>query len=370
MTPGTDRTRKRRPIFRREERREFRYRLSIVCAELVSWLFWLWPPPLRRWVADRGGDLFFRFSHTYRDNVLNNLSHVLAAMDSSAALEPIARSIFRTSAHNFLDLITMPRIRRAAMVRSISLIDGTWDYLDGALADGKGVILVTAHLGCFDYIGNTLSAKGYKLTAVTGRTTSRFIFDGVSHLRASKGINLVEPTPSGVRRVIQALRRGECVVFLTDRDFFQNGRPVSFFGEETTLPPGPVRIARESGAAIVPIFTRRAGIRHQMTLKPAFTITKTGHMEADLDRGLEQITTIVEGAISAYPDQWAMFQRVWPERPIPPVRVFPVGSPLESELLEKVASAVPERLASAAESLGSKVAAPRPRDHKDQPPPS
>lgn len=363
-------TRKRKPVFRREERREVRYRLSVFCAELLSWLFWLWPPPLRRWVADRGGDLFFRFSHTYRANVLNNLSHVLARLEGDPRPEPIARSIFRTSAQNFLDLITMPRIRRASMVRSIALIEGDWAFLDDTLAEGKGVILVTAHLGCFDYIGNTLSAKGYKLTGVTGRTTSRFIFDGVSHLRASKGITLFEPTPSGVRRVIQALRRGECVVFLTDRDFFQNGRPVTFFGEETTLPPGPVRIARDTGAPIVPLFTRRAGKKHQMILKPAFSVVKTGHVDTDIDRGLDQLRSVLEDAISTNPEQWAMFQRVWPEQPIPPVRVFPVGSPLESELLEKVASAVPERLAAAAESLGSKVAAPRPKDHTEQPPQS
>lgn len=370
MSPVAQRTRNRRPVFRRENRREFRYRLSVLCAEVISWLFWLWPPPLRRWFADRCGDLFFRFSHAYRANVVSNLVHALAVTNADDVPEATVRSIFRTSAQNFLDLITMPRIRRASMVRSITLVEGDWGYLDDALAQGKGVVLITGHLGCFDYIGNSLHAKGYKLTAVTGRTTSRFIFDGVTHLRGSKGITLVEPTPSGVRRVIQALRRGECVVFLTDRDFFQNGRPVVFFGEETTLPPGPVRIARDSGAPIVPIFTRRAGKRHQMILKPWFLVDKTASIDADVDRGLDQVKTVLEDAISANPAQWAMFQRVWPAQPIPPVRVFPVGSPLESELLEKVASAVPERLASAAESLGSKVVAPRPRDHTDPPPQS
>lgn len=370
VSPAPQGTRKRTPAFRREKRREFRYRLSIFCAEAISWFFWLWPPPFRRWFADRCGDLFFRVSHAYRENVLNNLAHVFGAGSNHQVPDAIVRSIFRTSAQNFLDLITMPRIRRASMVRSITLVDGDWSYLDDALALGKGVVLVTAHLGCFDYIGNSLHAKGYKLTAVTGRTTSRFIFDGVTHLRASKGIALVEPTPSGVRRVIQALRRGEIVVFLTDRDFFQNGRPVIFFGEETTLPPGAVRIARETGAPIVPLFTRRAGKKHQMILMPPLVVEKTGTVDADIDRGLDQVKSVLEQAISANAEQWAMFQRVWPEEPIPPVRVFPVGSPLESELLEKVASVVPERLASAAESLGSKVVPPRPRDHTDPPPPS
>ena len=90
------------------------------------------------------------------------------------------------------------------------------------------------------------------MTVITGRTTSRFVFDAVTHLRQSHLVTMVEPTPAGVRRVIRALRRGEIAGFVTDYDFFQNGVPVTFFGRETTLPPGPIRIARDTGALVVP----------------------------------------------------------------------------------------------------------------------
>lgn len=371
VTGVPDRQPTRRPLFKREERREFRYRLSIFCAELLSWLCWLYPPPLRRWFANRCGDLFFRVSHTYRANVLDNIDHVLPRVETGQTPEEIAHSIFHTSAQNFMDLMVMPRVRRKRMASSMTLVEGSWEELDGLLAAGNGVILLTGHLGCFDYIGSSLTAKGYKLIAVTGRTTSRFIFDGVTHLRTAGGIELVEPTASGVRRVIQCLRRGYCAVFVVDRDFFQNGRPVVFFGEPTTLPPGPVRIARDTGAPIVPMFTRRTAKAHELALRPPITIEKTASLDADVDRGLQRVTRELEDAISDNLHQWAMFQRVWPELPVEPVRVFPVGSPLESELLERVAAAVPERLAAAVESRGSKIVPPRPREQKEQkdPPP-
>lgn len=331
------------PLFRREQRQEFRYILSVACAELLSWFFWLIPHRLRDVLADRLGDLFRRSTNTYRDNVEANLLQAAGTELHPDVLAQLTKSIFRVSARNFMDLITMPRHSRRWFLRSVHVSGGDWKTIDDAVASRKGVIFLTGHVGCFDFIGQAFWARGYKLTVVTGRTTSRFIFDGVTHLRGAKGATMVEPTPSGVRQVIKALRRGECAVILSDRDFFQSGREITFFGKTTTLPPGIVRIARDTGATIVPIFTRRQAHGHELEIMPTFTVEKSQDVKADIDRGLLKVVEVLEHGIRASLDQWAMFQRVWPDLPIEPVRVFPVGSPLESELLERVAAALPER---------------------------
>ncbi len=331
-----------RPQFRKEERREFRYQLSVGMAIAFSWLFWLIPPPVRGWIADRFGDLFYRVSSTYPRNVRDNVRIVQAYTGSEADPEPLVRSIFRTSARNFMDLIIIPRHRRSTFVTSVGLSVGSWETFDNAIAAGKGGLLVTGHLGCFDYIGQTLTARGYKLTVVTGRTTSRFIFDGVTWLRGSRGMAMVEPTPSGVRSVMRAVRRNEFAVFLADRDFFQNGHDVTFMGQETTLPPGPVRIARETGAPVIPVMARRVRHGHEFAIGDPFFVERTADMKADMAAGMARLVTALERWITTSLDQWVMFQRVWPEHKHVPVRVFPVGSPLESELLERMATVLPE----------------------------
>lgn len=331
-------------IFQREERHEFRYLLAVFLAELFSWLLWLIPAPLRYAIADRVGDTFRVTTHTYRDNVEANVSQVLGSDLDDPAVADAARSIFRTSSRNFVDLMTMGRLSRKKLLDSLVITsEGGWAPLDRALEAGKGVILVAGHLGAFDSVGQIFGARGYKLTIVTGRTTSRFIFDGVTHLRGSRGAALVEPTPSGVRQAIRSLRNKEIAVFVCDRDFFQNGRTVEFFGRTTTLPPGPVRIARDTGAIVLPVMTWRTRRGHEMQLLPQFTIEKTNDMEADMRKGMRHLVDVLEEGIRPRVRQWVMFQRVWPERPAPAIRVFPVGSPLESELLEKVAQVLPER---------------------------
>ncbi len=196
-------------------------------------------------------------------------------------------------------------------------------------------------MGPFDLIGHAIAARGTPMTAITGRTTSRFLFDAVTHLRRCHNVSLVEPTPAGVRRVIRALRNGEIAGFVADYDFFQNGLPIIFFGRQTTFPPGPIRIARDTGALVVPAFSRRGPSGHGISLGEPFEVPKTKDIDADIAAGMETLKQRLEEGIRATPDQWVLFQRAWPLEPPPAMRVFPVGSPLESELLKRVDAVLP-----------------------------
>ena len=301
--------------FRLEERHHVRRLLSITLAIIASWTVRLMPERLRRYLGVKGGDLSYRLSKSYRESVSDNLRQVLGPDVSERELQRAVREVFRTSGKNLADFLLVPHLSRIEIIRRVPLISGKWGYLDDALASGRGVVIVTGHLGAFDFIGQALHHRGYKLTSVTGRTTSRFLFDAVTFLRRSHDMELVEASPSGIRRVIRALRKGEGAVFLTDRDFFQNGKPVHFFGRETTLSPGAVRIARDTGAWIVPIFGVRTRTGHGMIIEPPFLVEKTADLEADVACGLTRIVSILERVIGSAPDQWVMFQRVWPEEP-------------------------------------------------------
>jgi hypothetical protein len=73
------------------------------------------------------------------------------------------------------------------------------------------------------------------------------------------------------------------------------------------------------------------------------TIEKTSNVKEDVKRGMEQLVPVLEDGIDAALEQWVMFARVWRDVPAESVKIFPTGSPLESELLEKVVSHLPER---------------------------
>lgn len=333
----------RRPSdrFRREQPRRVRYQLATRIADGIATVVARMPDWLRNGIGDRVGDIWIRLTPVYRANVIANLGQVFGPETPRPELEVKARHIFRMSARNFLELLRLRHLTAAQLKRIVPLAEADSTILNGARKRGQGVVIVTAHLGAFDLIGHALAAHGITMTVITGRTTSRFLFDAIVHLRHGRGITPVEPTPGGVRRVIQALRRGEAAAFVADYDFFQNGLPVTFFGRETTLPPGPVRIARDTGSLVVPLFPRRVGNHHRIILGEPFVVPKSRDIDADLAAGMDMMRRQLEWGIGATPDQWVLFQRAWPLEPAPPVRVFPVGSPLESELLKRVDAVLP-----------------------------
>jgi KDO2-lipid IV(A) lauroyltransferase len=246
---------------------------------------------------------------------------------------------FRHSARNFYDLLRLPRLS-PDQIRASVVVLGAWSTVDEALAAGKGLVFITGHIGAFDYAGQVIPLRGVKTVLVTVRTTAEFVHEAVTYLRASQGYAVEALTPGTVRRLVRTLRQGGAIGLATDRDFLRNGVPVRFFGEETTLPAGAVRLALEAGAPIIACIARRHKHRHTLVIEEPLWITKSGDSGADVRRGLEQVVEIFERHIRAAPEQWVMFQRVWPSAPPPAISVFPVGSPLEGRVLGGEASSL------------------------------
>jgi lauroyl/myristoyl acyltransferase len=304
----------RRPSerFRREARQVKREKIAGRLANAAAHLVARTPHSIRGMVVDLAGAIWIRSTPHYRENVMANIGQVLGPDVSRAELEQIAKRVFRLSADNFAELLRMRVASSARVVTEVPSVASDLDVFRLARATGKGVIVVSAHLGAFDLVGLSLGASGVPLTVMTGRTTSRMLFDAVSWLRQGHNVRVVEPTPAGVKDVIKALRRGEVGGFVSDYDFFHNGVPVTLFGKETTLPPGAVRIARDTGSIVVPMFAYREDGKHRLRVTESFTVPRTHDVDADVANGMVELVRCLEEAIGATPDQWVLFQQAWP----------------------------------------------------------
>lgn len=270
------------------------------------------PKRARTWGCDLVADSAFLIAGGYREHAIANFRHVLGPDASVERVRRTAREAFRTSVRNMADLLRIEGIDAATFAGTVAVPEGAWSKVDRASASGQGIVMVTAHLGAYDGLGKVFAAAGYRLSIVVGRTLPRAIFEAATALRQALGVQIVEASPTAIRQMVETLRRGECIGFLIDRDFFRNGTAVDLFGQRTTLPSGAVRLARDTGAPIIPVYLRRTEIGYDLLLEEPFFVPRTSDRRADIAAGMDAVVASLTRAVAATPGQWAVFQPVWP----------------------------------------------------------
>ncbi|MCK5429919.1 MAG: lysophospholipid acyltransferase family protein, partial [Anaerolineales bacterium] len=249
-------------------------------------------------------DVVFSVASRVSVNIAVNLHHVLGPEVNDRALRRSARGVLCNIACNYFDLIKLPRLKRRDLERSLC-ING-WEHLETALAKGRGVVLVTAHMGSFDTAVQIFALRSVKTTVLVEPIKPPALLAHVTRLRQSHGITFLPSQPGTLGALFRCLRRGEAVLFASDRDIDNNGLRTTFFGKETTMPTIAVRIAMKTGAALVPCFNRRRmNGKYDLNIEPAIEIVgrESGTSVADT---VEKVVRVMEKHIRRTPEQWVV----------------------------------------------------------------
>jgi KDO2-lipid IV(A) lauroyltransferase len=194
-------------------------------------------------------------------------------------------------------------------------IQQAFAYLKGesiiqkALDRGKGVILLSAHIGNWEFGGAMMRLSEYPLAVVALPHNTAATNALVNRIRQKKGIQVIEmnESPFSSIPILNHLRQNGVVAMIGDRDFFGNGKPVEFFGEKVRFPIGPVALALISGAAVIPAFVlKQPDGRYFGILENEIPISKNGNRDEMIEKNLAQIARVFEIYIRRYPEQWYM----------------------------------------------------------------
>jgi KDO2-lipid IV(A) lauroyltransferase len=192
------------------------------------------------------------------------------------------------------------------------------EAIASALAEGRGLVLATAHTGNWDLgacaFARFLVARGRRLHVVTKRLHARGLDRFWQRLRAERGVVLVDAAGAW-RPAREALRRGDVVVILVDQapERASGVAVFPFFGRPARHDGVAALLAARSRAPLAVAFPRRAGELH--VLEVVDVVDQVARDDASLLAITERIARALERFVRAHPTQWLWLHRRWKGAP-------------------------------------------------------
>ncbi|PIU42364.1 MAG: hypothetical protein COS99_00450 [Candidatus Omnitrophica bacterium CG07_land_8_20_14_0_80_42_15] len=252
-------------------------------------------------------DIHFFTSKNDRTAVLDNLQLILNKRDKETFR--IAKYAFRNFAKYLVDFFRFSEINEYFINENVVLKN--IKHLDNALEKGRGVIILSAHLGNWELGGVVSSKLGYKTNVVALDHKNKRINDIFIRQRAMTGVKVIS-IGMALRKCFIALKKNEILGLLGDRDFSAHGIDIKFFGRTAIMPKGPAAFSIDTGAAIVPGFLlRNPDDTFTFAFEEEINYKPTGDRIKDLRAVTEKIIKVLEDYIREYPEQWYVFRKFW-----------------------------------------------------------
>ena len=245
---------------------------------------------------------------------LRNLELAFPALPASER-EHILRLEYRNLGWLLAEFCQMSTYTPAFASRFIRY-EGLEHYL-AARDRGKGVFVLTGHLGAWELSSFYHSLAGYPMGMVIRRLDNPLVDRMVNRIRCQHG-NRVLHKDDFARGLLAAMRAGETVGILMDTNMTPpQGLFVPFFGVPACTASGLARVALKTGAAVVPGFLVWEESERQYVLHfyPELALASTGDVEADTAENTARLTAVIEDVIRHYPSQWLWMHRRWKTRP-------------------------------------------------------
>jgi len=244
-----------------------------------------------------------------------NLELAFPEISSKKRRAELLRGVYRHLGWQLVEFCRMARYT-PENTRGWMRTEGLDHYL-AAQARGKGVLIVTGHLGAWELSSFYHSLMGHPMGMVIRRLDNRRLDGFVNGIRCLHGNRVIHKDDFG-RALLLAMRAGQTVGILMDTNMTPpQGEFVKFFGWKACTGTGLAHVARKTGAAVLPGFMlwEPAERKYVLHFGLQIEIPHTADPAADILAATQLCTSVIESWIRRYPDQWLWIHRRWKTRP-------------------------------------------------------
>ena len=267
------------------------------------------PAAWARSLGGLAGRIWHRFATGRRAMARRHMRRVLGP---NADAESAARDVMISYGRYWAEAL-WARSRRVAQMMAGTTVVGL-EKLVAARDQGKGMIYAVPHMGNWEAAAPISVNVGVPVVAVAEKLANERITDWFTAMRAEFGIEIVLATGSAtvMRALESGLAANKAVALLSDRDLRGRGVEVEFFGEKTTMPPGPATLALRTGAPLFPAGCYFTKSGHHVVVRDAIPMPEHGTRAEKIAKITQDLAYELEGLIRESPRQWHLVQPNWP----------------------------------------------------------
>ena len=291
-----------------------RHLLEYVASWFLLQVLGALPRSVAHGLAAALASLLYGATSRFRRIADQNLRMALPELDASGR-RAVTLGVYRSLGRLLAVCAHFPRFTSES-IRQVVTYDGLENY-QAALAKGRGVLFLTAHLGPWELGAFAHALHGYPIHIVYRPLDNPRLDRLVNRYRTLSGNKLIDKRDSA-RGMLAALAKNETVGILADQNTsLEEGVFVSFFGVLASTTAGIPRVALHSGAAVVSAFCvwEETSRRYCIHFDPALEFPASSDRDADIRAATQQMASGIEKYIRRYPDQWLWIHRRWKTRP-------------------------------------------------------
>ncbi|HEX9689016.1 MAG TPA: lysophospholipid acyltransferase family protein [Thermoanaerobaculia bacterium] len=275
------------------------------------------PAAAARRAGRTAAKLAFGLIPSRRRILFENLAAAFPGMPAEE-IASIADSSIAGFASALVDFLDTARLSREELLSRVSVVGA--GHLAAARARGKGVFLLSAHLGSWEIGALVAGLLGEAIAPVVRPLDNPLLEEELARRRRRFG-NRPIAKKEAAKELLHAIARNETVAILVDQNVLPREAVfVPFFGRLAATTPSLARIQLKTGAAVIPVFTWPEGEgRYRLEFEAPILAEEFGGPEVDRDERVRRATArymeVTEAAIRRDPAAWLWIHDRWKTKP-------------------------------------------------------
>ena len=258
------------------------------------------------------GNLYYLLVKKQRNRSIAQMTMALQLPEDE--VKHLVCESFVNLARNMLEILYMPVLNARNLHEYVEI-----DHLERvteAMAEGHGLVVVTGHIGTWEWMSASMALNGVQTTAIAKPQPNMDYTRALDDLRATVGVEIFSRGTSELLAAGRALKKGKLLGFLMDQDGGPGGAFIEFLGRPASTPMGAAVFSRKFNAPVIPMFIlRQKSGKHKIFIGEAMRYKDTGDTDKDLFEFTEKMTKLIEQVVRENPTQWIWFQKRWNTAP-------------------------------------------------------